>query len=112
VKLVVDARYTRTDQLDGISRYGSNLISAASKLTEVLMLINDERQLQFLPDNVPWVKINSPLSPAELLVARRINKLGADVVFCPMQTMGSFGRRYGLILTIHDLIYYRHPKPP
>jgi glycosyltransferase involved in cell wall biosynthesis len=112
VKLVIDARYTRTDQLDGISRYGSNLISAASKLTQVLMLINDERQLQFLPADVPWVKINSPLSPAELLVARRINKLGADVVFCPMQTMGSFGRRYGLILTIHDLIYYRHPKPP
>ncbi|EMY33133.1 group 1 glycosyl transferase [Arthrobacter crystallopoietes BAB-32] len=111
MKLLIDARYTRTDQFDGISRYGANLIAAAARLADVRMLIHDERQLQFLPD-VPWVKINSPLSPAELFVAGRINKLGADVVFCPMQTMGSFGRRYGLILTIHDLIYYRHPKPP
>lgn len=111
MRLLIDARYTRTDQLDGISRYGANLIAAAARQADVRMLIHDERQLQFLPD-VPWVKINSPLSPAELFVARRINKLGADVVVCPMQTMGSFGRRYGLILTIHDLIYYRHPKPP
>src|SRR5690606_33953971 len=35
-----------------------------------------------------------------------------DVVFCPMQTMGGTGRRYRLILTVHDLIYYRHPTPP
>lgn len=111
MKLLIDARFTRTDQLDGISRYGASLIEATSRLVDVTMLINDERQLQFLPD-VPWTKINSPLSPAELFVARRVNKLGADVVFCPMQTMGSTGRRYGLILTLHDLIYYSHPKPP
>jgi len=111
MKLVMDARFTRIDQLDGISRYGANLIEAAARLADVTMLISDERQLARLPD-VPWVKINSPLSPAELFVARQVNRLGADVVFCPMQTMGSFGRRYGLILTLHDLIYYRHPKPP
>jgi glycosyltransferase involved in cell wall biosynthesis len=29
-----------------------------------------------------------------------------------MQTMGSWGRKYQLILTLHDLIYYRHPAPP
>ena len=29
-----------------------------------------------------------------------------------MQTMGSAGRKYGLILTLHDLIYYEHPKAP
>jgi glycosyltransferase involved in cell wall biosynthesis len=111
MKLLIDARFTRTDQLDGISRYGASLIEATARLADVRMLINDERQLQFLPD-VPWTKINSPLSPAELFVARRVNKLGADVVVCPMQTMGSFGRDYGLILTLHDLIYYSHPKPP
>jgi glycosyltransferase involved in cell wall biosynthesis len=111
MKLVMDARFTRVDQLDGISRYGANLIEAAARLADVTMLISDERQLAWLPD-VPWVKITSPLSPAELFVARQVNRLGADVVFCPMQTMGSFGRRYGLILTLHDLIYYRHPKPP
>ena len=29
-----------------------------------------------------------------------------------MQTMGTVGRKYGLILTLHDLIYYEHPAPP
>ncbi|BDZ50574.1 hypothetical protein GCM10025867_28150 [Frondihabitans sucicola] len=29
-----------------------------------------------------------------------------------MQTMGSFGRRYRLVLTLHDLIYYTNRTPP
>jgi len=33
-------------------------------------------------------------------------------VVCPMQTMGTLGRKYGLVLTLHDLIYYEHPAPP
>lgn len=111
MKLLIDARFTRMERHDGISRYGASLIAAVAKYTDVVMLIHDERQLALLPD-VPYVKINSPLSPLELLVAKRVNKLGADVVFCPMQTMGSWGRNYGLILTLHDLIYYQNPQPP
>lgn len=111
MKIVIDARFTRTDHHDGISRYGSSLIAATSKIADVTMLISDKRQLALLPD-VPYVMVNSPLSPLELFVARKVNPLGADVVVCPMQTMGTFGRRYGLVLTLHDLIYYEHPTPP
>ncbi len=111
MKIVIDARFTRTDHHDGISRYGASLIAATSKIADVSMLISDIRQLALLPD-VPHTLINSPLSPAELFVARRINPLGADVVVCPMQTMGTWGRKYGLVLTLHDLIYYEHPAPP
>ena len=111
MRLAIDARFTRTDHHDGISRYGASLMEAVSEYADVLMLISDERQLALLPD-LPWVKINSPLSPAELFVAFRINRLGADAVFCPMQTMGSWGRKYPLILTLHDLIYYQNPTPP
>jgi glycosyltransferase involved in cell wall biosynthesis len=111
VKIVIDARFTRTDHHDGISRYGASLIAAAAKVADVSMLISDTRQLALLPD-VPYTLINSPLSPLELFVARKINPLGADVVVCPMQTMGSWGRKYGLVLTLHDLIYYEHPAPP
>ncbi|MCU1433394.1 MAG: mannosyltransferase [Pseudarthrobacter sp.] len=111
MKIVIDARFTRLDHHDGISRYGASLIAAAAKLADVSMLISDTRQLPLLPD-VPYTLINSPLSPLELFVARKINPLGADVVVCPMQTMGSWGRRYGLVLTLHDLIYYEHPAPP
>jgi len=111
VKIVVDARFTRTDHHDGISRYGASLIAATAKIADVSMLISDTRQLALLPD-VPYTLINSPLSPVELFVARKVNPLGADVVVCPMQTMGSWGRKYGLVLTLHDLIYYEHPAPP
>ncbi|MET3718755.1 glycosyltransferase family 1 protein [Arthrobacter sp. UYEF21] len=111
MKIVIDARFTRTEHHDGISRYGASLIAATAKVADVSMLISDIRQLALLPD-VPYTLINSPLSPMELFVARKINPLGADVVVCPMQTMGSWGRDYGLVLTLHDLIYYEHPAPP
>lgn len=110
-KIVMDARFTRMDHHDGISRYGASLMTAVAPYAQVTMLIHDERQLALLPD-LPWVKINSPLSPLELFVSRHVNKLGADLVFCPMQTMGSWGRKYPLVLTLHDLIYYEHPAPP
>ncbi|WP_104088384.1 glycosyltransferase family 1 protein [Arthrobacter sp. GMC3] len=107
----MDARFTRMDHHDGISRYGASLMAAVAPYAQVTMLIHDERQLALLPA-LPWVKINSPLSPLELFVSRHVNKLGADLVFCPMQTMGSWGRKYPLVLTLHDLIYYEHPAPP
>lgn len=111
MRILIDARFTRTDQHDGISRFGASLIEAVARRAEVAMLISDDRQLALLPD-VPHVKVTSPLSPAELFIARQVNRLKPDVVFCPMQTMGSWGRRYPLILTLHDLIYYEHPEPP
>ena len=111
MRILFDARFTRTDHHDGIRRYGASLTAALAKTDDVVMLISDRRQLALLPD-VPHVLINSPLSPAELFVARRINALEPDVVVCPMQTMGSWGRRYPLVLTLHDLIYYQNPTPP
>lgn len=115
MKILFDARFTRTDQHDGISRYGASviqsLIDEAGAESEVTMLIHDRRQLELLPD-AAHVLINSPLSPAELFVARTINALEPDVVICPMQTMGTWGRRYALILTLHDLIYYQNRTPP
>ena len=116
VSVFFDARFTRTTHHDGISRYGSCLLAALLEATadteiEVTAIINDEAQLDLLPQ-CRWVKLNSPTSPAEVFIASKLNALGADVVFSTMQVMGSTGRRYGLILTIHDLIYYSHPQPP
>ena len=111
MRILFDARFTRLDHHDGISRYGASLIGAVAARAEVAMLISDRRQLKLLPD-VPYILINSPLSPRELFVAAQVNRLHPDVVVCPMQTMGSWGRRYPLILTLHDLIYYENPQPP
>jgi glycosyltransferase involved in cell wall biosynthesis len=116
VKILVDCRYTRLEHHDGISRYGARLTAALGRLApaaghEVGMLISDERQLRMLP-RLPWHKVTGPTSAREPWVAFQVNRLAPDVVFTPMQTMGSAGRRYGLIKTLHDLIYYRNRTPP
>ncbi|RNE66482.1 glycosyltransferase family 4 protein [Cryobacterium tepidiphilum] len=111
MRIVFDCRYTRFDRHDGISRYTSSLVTELAKLHPVIMLISDHRQLALLPD-LPWELVNAPTSIREPFVALRVNKLRPDVVYSPMQTMGSFGRRYRLVLTVHDLIYYRHRTPP
>jgi glycosyltransferase involved in cell wall biosynthesis len=111
VKIVFDCRYTRLGRHDGISRYGARLVEELAKLHPVTMLIQDERQLEMLPD-LPWVMGPSYTSPAEPFVALSVNKLDPDVVFTPMQTMGPDFRRYALVTTVHDLIYYTHRTPP
>ncbi len=112
MKVFVDARWTRTDHHDGISRYGASLASELHKLMPITLLIHDKDQLKLLPSGIPYIIVNHPLSLAELRLPIKLNQLGADVVFSPLQYMGLWGRKYRLILTVHDLIYYRHPKPP
>ena len=108
-----DARYIRIGHHDGISRFSAGLCAALSRLTEVVAIIHDERQLTKLPTGIRFVKLSNPTNPiAELLIASRLNAIGAKKVFSPMQTMGSLGRKYRLVLTLHDLIYYAHPTPP
>ncbi|TFD45618.1 glycosyltransferase family 1 protein [Cryobacterium frigoriphilum] len=111
MKIVIDCRYTRFDQHDGISRYTAGLVTALARLHPVTMLISDPRQLALLPA-LPWQRVSAPTSIREPFVAWQVNRLHPDVVFSPMQTMGSWGRRYRLLLTVHDLIYYRNRTPP
>lgn len=110
--LFFDCRYIRIDHHDGISRFSAGLFEALSKITQVTAIISDLRQLDKLPTGIEFVKVTAPTSPLEPFVAMQLNKLGAKVVFSPMQTIGSFGRKFKLVLTVHDLIYYRHPAPP
>ncbi|MEX5270331.1 glycosyltransferase [Kocuria sabuli] len=117
MRLLMDARYTRIGRHDGISRYGAGLIEAMAGLAadvpdlDLAMLVSDPRQLGMLPP-VPHLTGPSPVSAAEAATALVVGRYAPDVVFSPMQTMGSAGRRHGLILTLHDLIYYDHPTPP
>ena len=117
MRILADCRYVRTDHHDGISRYSARITEALGRVAaadghQVTMLISDERQLGLLPD-LPWAIGPSPTSAGEPWVARRINRLGADVVFTPLQTMGTLARRrYRLVKTLHDLIYHRHRTPP
>lgn len=107
-----DARFIRYDHHDGISRFSAGLFAALNRRTKVTAIICDTRQLIKLPRGCDYVLANDPTSLKELFIAQNLNKIGAKVVFSPMQTMGSWFRKYKLILTLHDLIYYRHPAPP
>jgi glycosyltransferase involved in cell wall biosynthesis len=112
MRLFFDARYIRTDQHDGISRYSAELAAAVNHLRKVTFIICDNKQLEKLPQNADFVKIHKPTSMLEPFASLILNKYNPDVVFSPMQTIGSIGKKFKLILTVHDLIYYRHNKAP
>lgn len=112
MKLFFDARYIRTDFPDGISRYSSELAEALVKLHPVTFIVSSDAQAAKLPAGSETVKIHKIDSWLEPFTALRLNKFKPDVVFSPMQTMGSIGRRFKLILTLHDMIYYVHRVPP
>jgi glycosyltransferase involved in cell wall biosynthesis len=113
MSLFFDCRFIRVDHHDGISRFSSELFKSLSKTKSMTAIICDKQQLQELPQETNYFLANDPKNPLlELFLPRRLNNEGASIVFSPMQTMGSFGKKYKLILTLHDLIYYKHRKPP
>lgn len=112
MKFFFDARFIRTDFHDGISRYSMELGNALAKITDVTFLVCDPAQLQFLPKKADVLFIHPPASVKEPFTAKILNRYAPDVVFSPMQTMGAIGRKFKLILTSHDMIYYRHKTPP
>jgi glycosyltransferase involved in cell wall biosynthesis len=113
VSFFFDCRFIKVGQHDGISRFSAELFARVSNQVRVTAIINDPRQLEKLPEGVAHLIANDPKNAIqEFLLPRRLNKLGASVVFSPMQTMGSVGKKYRLVLTLHDLIYYKHRTPP
>jgi glycosyltransferase involved in cell wall biosynthesis len=116
-RLLFDARYIRTDFHDGISRFSAELAEAVAAAApeagvDVVFLIHDDAQRRLLPEGARTLRIHAPTSWREPFTALILNRHRPDVVFSPMQTIGSLGRRFKLILTLHDTIYYRHRTPP
>lgn len=113
MKLVIDGRWVRTDYHDGISRYTAGIVRGMIEAGhDCIVLICDEKQKNMLPAEAHCEMVTQPISWRELFIARRLNAMGADVIFSPLQVMGFWRRRYKLILTLQDIIYYRHPMPP
>lgn len=111
MRVLFDCRYVRTERHDGISRFSAELVARLGQRADVTMLVHDPAQLAMLPD-LPHVLGPSPTGPLEPLATWRMRHVDVDVVYSPMQTIGSLGRRTALVTTVHDLIYYRHPMPP
>lgn len=112
MKLFFDARYIRTDFHDGVSRYSFEVAHALAKLYPVTFIVSSKAQVPLLPKDAKTITIHKVDSPLEPFTSLILNKYKPDVVFSPMQTMGSLGRRFKLILTLHDMIYYIHRLPP
>lgn len=112
MRIGIDCRYVRIGRHDGISRFTAGVVAHLPDRHDYVLLVHDERQLESLRGDLPWEVIPAPTDAGEPLLARTVNRLGFDAVFSPMQTMGSRGREYALVLTLHDLIYYRNRTPP
>ncbi|MDR7234699.1 glycosyltransferase family 1 protein [Agrococcus sp. BE272] len=111
MRILFDCRYVRLEHHDGISRYSAELVRELARDHDVTMLVSDERQLRMLPA-LPHLLGPSPAGVLEPLTAWRLRRVPADIAFSPMQTIGSLGRAWPLVTTVHDLIYYRHRTPP
>ncbi len=117
MRLLFDARYIRWEFHDGISRYSAELAAAVAEAApargiQVVFLVFDDRQTALLPAGARVLKVHAPTAWQEPFSALILNRHRPDVLFSPMQTIGSAGRRFRLILTLHDMIYYRHRTPP
>lgn len=112
MKLFLDARYIRTDFHDGISRFSTELAAEVAQMADVTFLICEDAQATFLPPGAQTLNIHRPTSIREPFTALILNRHEPDVVFSPLQTLGSFGRKFKLILTSHDMIYYHFRTPP
>lgn len=112
MKLFFDARYIKIGIHDGISRFSAELGNALDNKANVTFIICDLRQLDKLPLGVKFIKIHEPTHILEPFTSLILNRHHPDIVFSPMQTIGSLGKKFKLILTVHDLIYYRHRKAP
>jgi glycosyltransferase involved in cell wall biosynthesis len=116
MKVLYDARWILIEnRFDGVSRYTHELAHAmaARDDLEMVWLIHDKRQLAKLPAG-DYMLVNHPedFLRETFTLARRITKAGYDLVYSPFFVMGTLGKRYKLVLTIHDMIYFTHRTPP
>jgi glycosyltransferase involved in cell wall biosynthesis len=111
-QIAFDGRFIKPEHPDGISRFSLGLISELAQLTKLKVIVCDQKVADRLPAGVEVIWDGDPTSPLEMFTALKLNSKGIDVLFSPMQTTSGFGRKFKLVLTLHDLIYYRHRTPP
>lgn len=106
-----DGRFVKPGDPDGIGQFSLGLARELGKLADITVLVSSLAQA----DEFKGLKhflVNKPDSLREATLALRLRKQKIAVLFSPMQTTSSWFRNFKLVLTLHDLIYYRHRKPP
>jgi glycosyltransferase involved in cell wall biosynthesis len=116
VKILYDARWILVEnRFDGVSRYTHELARALAERDdlEITWLVYDARQLEKLPTR-PYLMANNPSDAFKefFALARTVNRAGHRLLYSPFFTVGTLGKKFHLVLTIHDMIYYRFRTPP
>lgn len=115
-KVLYDARWILVEnRFDGVSRYSHELARAmaARDDLEVDWLVYDQRQADKLPaGELVWANNPNNVAKEFFTLARTINKSGHTLVYSPFFTIGTLGKQFKLVLTIHDLIYFTFKTPP
>lgn len=116
MKILFDARWILLDnRFDGVSRYSHELAHALAnqKGIEVSWLVYDQRQLDKLPKGeAVWANNPNNMLKEFFTLARTVNKSGHKLLYSPFFTVGTLGKKFKLVLTIHDMIYFTHRTPP
>lgn len=107
-----DARFINPASPDGITNFSLGLISELSKTVQLSVLVCNQAQQASLPSGVKSLMVTEPTSLKEFFLARKLKDQGIRYLVSPMQTTSSIGRNFKLAVTLHDLIYYRHRRPP
>ncbi len=115
-KVLYDARWILVENRhDGISRYAHELAKAmaARDDLDITWLVYDKRQLAKLPER-PHLMVNRPenMLKEALVMPHQVNKAGFKLLYNPFFATGVFFKKYKLVLTVHDLIYFKHRTPP
>jgi hypothetical protein len=97
MKLLVDCRWVTDDADDQISGMTRGIVHALAERRPFVMIVGPTTALDLLPA-LPWELLPSPYSPAELFTGRKLNSVGADVVFTPAPGSMGLGRRFGLLV--------------
>lgn len=111
MRLVFDGRFIQRHP-DGITKFSLGLIHELKKLVPLTVLVHADYQREQIGSGVEFLQGRAATSLLEPFTSLLLNRAGADVVFSPMQTTSGLFKKYKLVLTIHDLIYYRYKTPP
>jgi hypothetical protein len=116
VRIAIDIRWIRPQEIDGIGRYVTNLTTYLTKLNT-----NHEYFLITHPDIPASPHLHIPMSLApvsyplfslqDLLgLPAFLNNLGIDLFHVPNYLTSPLTGHYTKIITVHDLIPYLYPK--
>lgn len=97
MKVLVDCRWVTENPDDQLSRMSRGIVHALAERRSFVMVVGPTTALDLLPA-LPWELLPSPYSPTEMLTGRKLNSIGADVVFTPAPSWMGFGRRFGFLV--------------